>query len=179
MHDFRLSIKKRIWWLTIGQALGTCGYRSLIDRPKLISGLQHIFLANHVFIRWDSRIEVIGAGVLTIGEGTLIENNCHISCAGSIRIGRHVLIAPYVTLVDNDHGVKMRDVPIILQPLTIGRIVIGDGTWLGAGVRILKNVEIGEHCVIGAGAVVTKNVPSFSVVAGSPAKVIGHLPCET
>jgi acetyltransferase-like isoleucine patch superfamily enzyme len=43
---------------------------------------------------------------------------------------------------------------------------------IGAGVIILPNITIGEFAVVGAGAVVTKDVPSYTVVAGVPAKPI-------
>lgn len=51
-------------------------------------------------------------------------------------------------------------------------IVIEDDCWLGTGVKILDGVTIGKGSVIGAGAVVTKNIPSYSVAVGVPAKVI-------
>lgn len=44
--------------------------------------------------------------------------------------------------------------------------------WIGANSTILKGVTIGEGAVVAAGAVVTKDVPSYSVVGGVPAKVI-------
>ena len=53
-----------------------------------------------------------------------------------------------------------------------GKIRIENDAWIGAGVIILPNVNIGEFSVIGAGAVVTKDVPPYTVVAGVPAKTI-------
>lgn len=44
---------------------------------------------------------------------------------------------------------------------------IGKGSIVGAGAKIIGPVTIGEHCLIGANAVVTKNVPSYSVVGGT------------
>ncbi|MDR3548197.1 MAG: DapH/DapD/GlmU-related protein, partial [Candidatus Pacebacteria bacterium] len=51
-------------------------------------------------------------------------------------------------------------------------VEIGDGSFIGYGAVILPNVRIGKRAVIGANSVVTHDVPDFSVVAGSPAKVI-------
>jgi acetyltransferase-like isoleucine patch superfamily enzyme len=51
-------------------------------------------------------------------------------------------------------------------------VVIGDGAWLGEGCVILKGVKVGQRAVIGANAVVTKDVPSFAIVGGIPARVI-------
>jgi acetyltransferase-like isoleucine patch superfamily enzyme len=53
-----------------------------------------------------------------------------------------------------------------------GRVTIGSGVTISHGVTILSGVSIGDGAVIGAGAVVTKDVPAFAVVAGSPARLI-------
>jgi serine O-acetyltransferase len=49
---------------------------------------------------------------------------------------------------------------------------IGDNVFLATGSKILGEIEIGDYVVVGANAVVTKSVPSYSVVAGIPAKII-------
>lgn len=53
-----------------------------------------------------------------------------------------------------------------------GKVKIGSNCFIGAGCTILKHVTIGDNCVIGAGSVVSKSIPSGSVAAGVPAKVI-------
>jgi acetyltransferase-like isoleucine patch superfamily enzyme len=50
--------------------------------------------------------------------------------------------------------------------------VIGKRCFIGAHALILPGVVIGDECVVGAGSVVTKNVPSGSIVSGNPAKII-------
>ena len=49
---------------------------------------------------------------------------------------------------------------------------IGNGVFLGAGATILGGIEIGDHVLVGAGSVVLHDIPSNSVVAGNPAKVL-------
>ncbi|TKB57591.1 CatB-related O-acetyltransferase [Ferrimonas aestuarii] len=51
---------------------------------------------------------------------------------------------------------------------------IGDGAWLGMRAMIMPGVSIGEGAIIAANSVVTKDVPPYAVVAGSPATVIKH-----
>jgi acetyltransferase-like isoleucine patch superfamily enzyme len=55
------------------------------------------------------------------------------------------------------------------------RIAIGDNVWIGARAVILGGVTIGENCIIGAGAVVESSAPPDSIVAGSPARVVGRV----
>jgi acetyltransferase-like isoleucine patch superfamily enzyme len=51
-------------------------------------------------------------------------------------------------------------------------VIIRRGAYIGANVTILEGVEIGELSIVGAGAVVTKSVPSGTVVVGIPGRVI-------
>lgn len=55
---------------------------------------------------------------------------------------------------------------------TMQQTVILNDVWIGNGAIIMPGVTIGNGAVIGANAVVTRNVPPYTVVAGSPAKVI-------
>ena len=55
-----------------------------------------------------------------------------------------------------------------------GGITIGNDVWIGYGAIVLPGVEIGDGAVIGAGAIVTKEVPRYAVVGGSPAKLIRY-----
>ena len=53
--------------------------------------------------------------------------------------------------------------------------IVKKGSSIGSSATIICGVTIGENSIVGAGAVVTKNVPSNSVVAGVPAKIIREL----
>ena len=66
-------------------------------------------------------------------------------------------------LIRDDHGRRQR----------FGRIRVGNEVFIGACSIILPGVDIGDRVVIGAGTVVARSVPSGSVVAGNPAKIIG------
>lgn len=56
-----------------------------------------------------------------------------------------------------------------------GEVVIGNNIYFGRDVTILKGVTIGDNCIIGAGSLVTRSIPSNSVAAGAPCKVICSL----
>lgn len=56
-----------------------------------------------------------------------------------------------------------------------GTVVIEDNVWIGEMVCIMPGIRIGKSSIIGANAVVTKDVPSYCVVGGNPAKVIKNL----
>jgi acetyltransferase-like isoleucine patch superfamily enzyme len=59
-------------------------------------------------------------------------------------------------------------------PITNGPIVIGNDVWSGYGSMVMSGVTVGDGAVIAAGAVVTKDVPSYAIVGGIPAKVISY-----
>ena len=59
-----------------------------------------------------------------------------------------------------------------LKTPVLDEVVIGNDVWIGEGVFIKSGVTIGNGAVIGAHSVVTKNVPDYSIMAGSPAKLI-------
>lgn len=56
-----------------------------------------------------------------------------------------------------------------------GKVVLEEGAYIGVNAVILPGVSVGKCAIVGAGAVVTKDVPAFSIVAGSPACVIGDV----
>ena len=53
------------------------------------------------------------------------------------------------------------------------RTLVKEGTSIGANATILCGNTLGKHCFVGAGALVTKDVPDYALVIGSPAKIIG------
>jgi acetyltransferase-like isoleucine patch superfamily enzyme len=59
-----------------------------------------------------------------------------------------------------------------LQGETRQGIVIENDCWIGAGAIILDGVRIESGAIVAAGSVVTKDVPAFAIVAGSPARII-------
>jgi acetyltransferase-like isoleucine patch superfamily enzyme len=102
----------------------------------------------------------------TVGFHTLLY------ATSSIEIGQDCMIAPFVYIVDSDHGTRA-DIKMNLQPNEAKPIRIGNDVWIGAHAVVLAGVTIGEGAVVGAGAVLKDNVPPYTIVGGVPAKVIG------
>lgn len=109
----------------------------------------------------------IARGV-AIGDGTVI-------CPGAIigpdcTIGRGCLINTRSSL---DHDSVMEDYSSLAPASTTGgNVRIGTYSAICLGAHIIHRIEIGSHCVIGASSLVCKNVDSYSVVYGVPAKYI-------
>ncbi len=107
---------------------------------------------------------------IKFGTGCRINENVYIEKA---TIGNDVLIAPNVAILSRMHEYSLTNIPISLQGYKEEKLVnIGDDVWLGRNVIVLPGVTIGDGAIIGAGAVVTKDIPPYAIVAGTPAKLI-------
>ena len=92
-----------------------------------------------------------------------------------ISIGSNVWIASGVEFVTHDvvHYMLdgLRDGNKYQE--RIGCIEIGNNVFIGTGVKIMYDVKIGDNVVIGAGSLITKDIPSNSIMGGVPARKIG------
>ena len=118
-------------------------------------------------------------GEIVLGENCSVNPFCVLYGHGGLHIGNYVRIATHCVFVPANHVFDDPDMPIARQGQTTEGIRIGDDVWLGAGCRVLDGVVIGQGAVIGAGSVVTKEVPSMTIVAGVPARVIGSRVAKT
>lgn len=123
---------------------------------------------------------VIGPFV-EIQRGVLIGYNC--------KIQSHSFICEGVSICDNvfiGHGVVFTNDrwPRATNPdgslkapsdWTLEKTIVELGASIGSGATILPGLVIGRHSLVAAGAVVTRDVPEFAIVAGSPAKMIGDV----
>jgi carbonic anhydrase/acetyltransferase-like protein (isoleucine patch superfamily) len=108
-------------------------------------------------------------GTIVLGSDSTI--NPFAAVRGNITIGDGVRIGAHTSLLAFNHGTAP-DRPVFQQPITALGITVGDDVWIGSNVTVLDGVTIGSHSIVGAGAVVTKDVPTNSVVAGNPARVL-------
>ena len=112
-------------------------------------------------------------GDVIIGDYTRV--GLHNTVIGHVTIGNHVNLAQGITVTALNHNFTEKDMRIDEQGVSTTPVTIGDDIWIGANAVILPGVTIGNHSVVAAGAVVTKDVPSHTLVAGVPAKIIKTL----
>jgi acetyltransferase-like isoleucine patch superfamily enzyme len=110
---------------------------------------------------------------LSIGDRTTIGFYTLIYASEEIQIGSDCMIAPFVYIVDSDHGLD-RALPMNQQGNRTSPIRIGSDVWIGAHAVILKGVNIGGGAVIAAGSVVREDVPPYTIAGGVPARKIGE-----
>jgi len=109
---------------------------------------------------------------IRIGSGTAIGNDFVISANNSIEIGKNCGIAYRVAILDHDH-ITGKDINPVTSGITKGEpVVIGDDTFVGTGVVILRGVTIGRNCIINANSLVVRSVDAGCVVSGPPARVM-------
>lgn len=71
-------------------------------------------------------------------------------------------------------GALWREHDNVDQPRSRGNVVIGNDVWIGRGATIMSGVTIGDGAVIAARALIVKDVPSYGIVGGNPAKLIRY-----
>ncbi|HVE49996.1 MAG TPA: sugar O-acetyltransferase [Casimicrobiaceae bacterium] len=135
----------------LAELLGAFGARVRIEPPFRCDYGSHLFIGDDVYFNFNAVV---------------------LDCA-PITIGDRVLVGPNVQLLAATH-------PLDATTRRTGRelafpVTIGSDAWLGAGVIVCPNVEIGERSVIGAGSVVVRDVPSDVFAAGNPCRVIRAL----
>lgn len=126
----------------------------------------------------------------SLGDYSVIESGCCINNAvgdivignhtrvgigntiiGPVSIGNHVNLAQNITVTALNHQFDNPNEMIDRQGISTVPVTIADDVWIGANAVILPGVTIGEHSVVAAGSVVTRDVPSHTMVAGVPAVV--------
>jgi lipopolysaccharide O-acetyltransferase len=155
------------------------GDHSILDRPAWVYGAAHIAVGTGVVIlrgawlsaerrTWDQ-----DAPALQIGNRVWVRPYCTISAAESVVIEDDVVIASHSTVIDSDHTYAA-DVPnVLFNPVAPAPVRIGQGTWIGERVAVLRGATIGRFCVIGSNSVVRGEIPDYSVAVGAPARVVG------
>lgn len=132
---------------------------------------KHVRIAKGTHAEGWQNIE-LGSRV-SIGSNALF-----LTTRAQVRIGDHVIFGPNVTIVTGDHRIDIpgRYLDTVTdqekRPEDDQDVILEGDNWIGANATILKGVTIGKGAVVAAGAVVVKNVESYTVVGGVPARKI-------
>ena len=124
--------------------------------------------------RIAGRVKIFGAHshVLEIGQGCYVGLNCFIEGFNAkVIIGDFVSFAPNVTLISGS-GPNASMAMQKIFPIVRGAVTIGDHTWIGGHTTIMPNVSIGKYCLVAANSFVNESFPDYSIIGGTPAKLI-------
>jgi len=166
------QVRPRLWVsLFVNPFFHNKGKNSLVRRTARMD----VMPFNNFQMGIDSTIEDFatvnnGMGDVKIGDRTRIGISNVI--IGPVQIKNDIIFAQNIVVSGMNHGYEDINIPPKDQKCSTAEIVIEDDVWIGANSVITSGVKIGKHAVIAAGSVVTKNVPPYSIVAGSPAKII-------
>ena len=139
--------------------------------PFFQTSVGSCILGNAIKLSKGVTIDCYG-GHVEIGQNVFVGPFTTIFGHGNVKIGDNVLISPGCKIIASNHTVPDKTKLINQQPDNIQAINIGNDVWLGADVKVLAGVNIGDGCIIGAGSVVNNSIPSYSYAVGVPAKVI-------
>src|SRR5438034_1582635 len=92
---------------------------------------------------------------ICIGNGNYFNRNVMIDACGLVEIGDDNMFGPDIYITDSNHRFGDGVAPSG-APMEKGRVKIGSRCWIGAKAVILRDVTLGDGCVVGAGAVVTR-----------------------
>ena len=93
--------------------------------------------------------------------------NCYVQARNGIQIGVNIRLGPGVGLISANHDPDDYD-----RWVDAPAIRVGDNVWIGMNAVVMPGVSIGDNVVVGAGSVVTTDLPSNSIAAGAPCRVL-------
>ena len=185
-----LRIKRNVWYTKwISNFIGEVGREVVIQRTLQLEGdgLDSIHIGDGTTIHSHC---VLGCRrsygkdkgfdpEIRIGKDCALGEYTHITAIRHITIGDGLLTGRFAFIGDNAHGgLSAEEAPIPPAKRHLkskGDVVIGKNVWLGDKVTVLSGVTIGDNVIVAANAVVTHDIPSNSMAAGSPAKVVKTL----
>jgi len=116
----------------------------------------------------DNAVIMMGASInigAVIGEGTMIDMN--VVMGGRATVGKNCHIGAGSVLAG------------VIEPPSAKPVIVEDDVVIGANAVVLEGVTVGKGAVVAAGAIVIDDVPPYTVVAGTPARVIKEIDEKT
>jgi acetyltransferase-like isoleucine patch superfamily enzyme len=158
------TIKLQIWIILIAVFNFVLKYTPISFFKKILLKFFKFQLGNSSHIHNSTFLSL---GKFVMGNNSVINPNCVIDNRGGVVIGNNVSIGHYSKIYTTGHDINCSYFSGLRKP-----VVIKDSVVLFSSCIIQPGVTIGEGAVVYPGAVVTKDVPSYAVVGGNPAKII-------
>lgn len=151
--------KKALVWIwnsfPLPQELGYCGKNTILLYPLRIYSPASVYIEENV----------------KITHGLTIIN----SPTEKVVIKKYAVLAANCTIITNNHRKTVSIPQFLLGASHINDksadVIIEEDAWIAAGVTIMAGVHIGRGSIIGTNSLVTKDVPPYAVVSGSPASI--------
>ena len=142
---------------------------------KIKIGKGTSFHSHCILTAWENYQGEDLCPMISIGKNCKFGQYNHITAINEISIGDNLMTGRWITITDNSHGrVAVSEMDTAPQNRNIyskGPVRIGNNVWIGDKATILPGVTIGDGVIIAANALVTKDVPSYCIAAGVPAKI--------
>jgi acetyltransferase-like isoleucine patch superfamily enzyme len=163
------------------------GSNSFVLYPRAIFNGQRIYIGDNSIIGKFSVLHPVikyndtdYSPEIIIGNDVYIGGYNQIHCMDSISIGDGCVLSEHVYISDIAHGYDPEAGLIMKQDINCkGPVQIGEHTFIGYGVSVLPGVTLGKHCIVGTRSVVTHSFPDYSMIAGSPAKLVKKYNVDT
>lgn len=136
------------------------------------TSVNNVMIGDHVKIA--KRCSIFGGpnNLLEIGDYSYVGMNTILNgYATKLIIGKHVSIAQNVNMMV-DSGPNASESMQMVYPIIKGSVRIGDHCWIGASAIIMPGVNLGNYCVVAANSYVNSSFPDFSIIGGTPARLI-------
>jgi acetyltransferase-like isoleucine patch superfamily enzyme len=150
------------------------GSNILVPSQALLLLGSECYIGRHVELGPGGRIE--------IGADTSLQDRCIL--LGEVKVGRYCRFAPNVFISSGQHYFDLQPTWLIrdqdeqagrdprLSAAHNARVTVEDDCWIGINTVVMRGTTVGKGAIVGAGSIVTADVAPYTVVAGTPAKVI-------
>lgn len=171
------EVNKGIGW-KIKQHLNGWMFYSVVRLGRIPCQAYRKFILKHIFQMDIAKNVVIYGGFcirapwnISIGKGTIIGDGCNLDGRNGLSIGENVNLSTGVYIYTEQHEVND---PYFRSGKSGGMVVIEDYAWISSRTTILPKVHVGKGAVLASGALAPKDLESFGIYAGVPAKKIGE-----
>lgn len=148
------------------------GHRGVAIHPRVtLGGPGRYELAPGSYVHRDASVWVGPGAHLQLAPGAAIGIRANVNVESGLSIGPCTAMSWDVQIMDTDFHDIVRPTGTAVRSAPI---VIGAHVLVGARAMILKGVTVGDGAIIAASAVVSRDVEAGAIVAGNPARVVGH-----